>query len=266
MTTPDLSVIIITKNEAPRIQRCLESVRWADEIIVLDSGSTDNTVAICQEFTDKVYATDWPGFGPQKNRALEKAQGRWVFSIDADEWADEALRQEIMTTIAQDAAVDAFAIPRRTKYLGHWVYHGDVGRDKVVRLFRRGQARFSENVVHETLIVNNNRVGQLKNHLYHDSYRTLEELQERMNTYTTLSAQMRYQNGKRSSLTKAVTHAVWAFIKAYFVRGGFLDGRIGFVVAVSSAQSSYYRYLKLLWLQQSKTIELTENTSHDHTP
>ncbi|HVV67570.1 MAG TPA: glycosyltransferase family 2 protein [Gammaproteobacteria bacterium] len=253
MATPDLSVIIITKNEAPRIRRCLESVRFASEIIVLDSGSTDNTVAICQEYTDKVYTTDWPGFGLQKNRALEKAQGQWVLAIDADEWADEALCTEIMAAIsANDSSVNAFAIPRRTKYLGYWVYHGDVGRDKVIRLFRRGQARFSEKVVHENLVVDDNRVGQLKHHLYHDSYRTIEELQERMNTYTTLSAQIRYQNGKRSSLTKAVTHAIWAFVKAYFVRGGFLDGRIGFIVAVSSAESSYYRYLKLLWLEQPK--------------
>ena len=248
---PNLSVIIITKNEEQRIRRCLESVRWVDEIIVLDSGSTDNTVAICQEFTDKVYITDWPGFGMQKNRALEKAQGEWVFSIDADEWADDDLRQEIMAAIAANGPEDAFAIPRRTQYLGCWVYHGDVGRDKVTRLFRRGQVRFTDDVVHESLRVDESRVGQLKQHLYHDSYRTLEELQERMNTYTTLSAQTRYRRGKRSSLTKAVTHAAWAFVKAYFVRRGFLDGRIGFIVAVSSAESSYYRYLKLLWLQRA---------------
>ena len=151
MPKSNVSVIIITKNEAEHIRRCLESVSWADEIIVLDSGSTDNTVAICQEYTDKVYVTDWPGFGPQKNRALEKAQCEWVFSIDADEWADDALRQEITAAIDASGPVDAFSIPRRTKYLGCWVYHGDVGRDKVTRLFRRGQIRFTENIVHESI-------------------------------------------------------------------------------------------------------------------
>jgi glycosyltransferase involved in cell wall biosynthesis len=255
MNNPDLSVIIITKNEAANIRRCLESVRWAREIIVIDSGSSDNTVAICREYTTNVLVMDWPGFGIQKNRALEQAKMNWVLSIDADEWVDSALQQEILAVLETDKrqnGADAFYMPRRTKYLGQWVRHGDVGRDKVLRLFRRGSAEFTPNIVHESLVVkNNHRIGRLKHYLYHDSYRTVEELQERMNRYTTWTAQMRFQKGQRGSMTKAITHAFWAFIKAYILRLGFLDGRIGFVVAVSSAESSYYRYLKLLLLENS---------------
>ncbi len=254
MDISNISVIIITKNESACIRRCLESICWAGEIIVLDSGSTDDTVAICQEYTTQVYVTDWPGFGPQKNRALEKAQGQWIFSIDADEWVGEALRQEITTILASDAgnSVDAFFVRRRTKYFGHWVYHGDVGRDKVLRLFRRGRAKFTDHIVHESVTLGENGpIGELKQFLLHDSYQTIEELQDRMNHYTTLTAEMRYQKGRRSSLKKAITNAVWAFIKAYFLHAGFLDGRIGFVVAVSSAESSYYRNLKLLWLGEA---------------
>lgn len=256
MPQKTLSVIIITKNAGSHIQRCLKSVAWVDEIIVLDSGSTDDTIAICQQYTDQVYSTDWPGFGAQKNRALSKATGQWVLSIDADEWVSEELAQEIKSIIthmpSDKKQTNAYCIPRRTQYLGHWVYYGDVGKDKVVRLFRRGYAHFTHDIVHESLIVTDKRTEQLKYYLYHESYRTLEELQDRMNRYTTLTATIRHQQGKRASITTAVTHAVWAFIKAYVLRGGFLDGRIGFIIAISSAESSYYRYLKLLWLQQGK--------------
>ncbi len=245
-----LSVIIITKNEAQRIRHCLESVSWADEIILVDSGSVDATVAIAQEFTPKIIVTDWPGFGKQKNRALAHATGDWVFSIDADEWVDAALQQEIQAIIADPRAMAAYFIPRRTQYLGAWVDHGDAGQDKVIRLFKRGQAQFSEDVVHERVLVNG-AVGVLKNPLLHNSYRSIEELIERMNRYSTLSANSRWAKGQSSSLRKAIWRGVWAFIRSYILRRGFLDGRIGFVVAVSSAESSYYRHLKLAWYKQN---------------
>jgi len=244
---PNISVIIITKNSADFIRRCLDSVRWAQELIILDSGSTDNTGEICREYTEHVYLTDWPGFGIQKNRALAKATGDWVFSIDSDEWVSEALQEEILQTIAHAPQYDAFSIPRRNQYLGTWVDHGDVGRDRVTRLFKRKCAQFTDDVVHESLVVQDGKIGNLKHSILHISYRTVEELLERMNYYTTLSADMRFAKGKKSSLSKAISHAVWAFFKAYILRLGFLDGRIGFIVAVSSAESSYYRYLKLLY-------------------
>lgn len=249
---PSISAILIVKNEALHVRRCLASLTWVDELIVLDSGSTDDTVAICREFTEQVYVTDWPGYGPQKNRALAKARGDWIFSIDADEWVTPELQAEILQLLTQPAtqAFDAFYIPRRTQYLDRWVDYGDVGRDRVIRLFRRDKAKFTDVVVHETIEVPSNRIGQLKNYLCHHSYRTVEELLGRMNHYTTLSAQINHQKGKKSSVPKAFAHALWAFFKAYFLRLGFMDGSIGFVVAVSSAESSYYRHLKL-WRQGS---------------
>jgi glycosyltransferase involved in cell wall biosynthesis len=244
-----LSVTIIVKNEAQHVQRCLESVTWADEIIILDSGSTDNTVEICKQYTDKVFETDWPGFGIQKNRALEKVSSDWVLSIDADEWLSDDLIKEIQQTIASPSG-NVFSIPRRTQYFGEWIYHGDVGKDRVARLFKKDTAKFTNDIVHESLDTGSHQVGQLQYFLYHDSYNSVEALMDRMNQYTTLSAKIRYEKGKSSSLFKAITHGLWAFIKSYILRAGFLDGRIGFIVAVSSAESSYYRYLKLLYLNR----------------
>jgi glycosyltransferase involved in cell wall biosynthesis len=240
-----ISAIIITKNAEHYIQRCLESVQWMDEIVVLDSGSTDRTIEVCKKFTDKVFQTDWPGFGIQKNRALDRATSEWVFSIDSDEWLSEELKQEIQQTIQRPSAA-IFSIPRRTKFIGKFLYHGDPGKDRVLRLFKKGVTRFSDVAVHENLLVRNQKVEKLKNVLFHESYRSVEELLERMNRYSSLSALMRVQKGKKGSLTKAITHGLWAFIKTYVLRAGFLDGKVGFIVAVTMAESSYYRYVKMM--------------------
>lgn len=247
-----LSIILIVKNEAHRIQRCLDSVAWADEIIILDSGSTDDTVKICKTYTQKVYETDWPGFGIQKNRALEKATGDWILSIDADEWLSDDLKEEIKQTINHTSET-IFSIPRRTQYFGEWIRHGDIGKDRVIRLFKRGATKFTDDIVHESVKTTEHHVGQLKHFLLHDSYDTIEALIDKMNQYTTLSAKMRHDKGQTASLKKAILHALWAFLKSYVFRAGFLDGRIGFIAAVSSAESSYYRYVKLLYLKSSPT-------------
>lgn len=241
-------MILIVKDEAHCIKRCLDSVAWVDEIIVLDSGSTDETVKLCKTYTTKVFETDWPGFGVQKNRALEKATGDWVLSIDADEWLSDGLIKEIKQVISHPAA-EIYTVPRRTQYLGKWLRYGDGGKDSVVRLFKRGSAKFTNDSVHERLMADAKNVSQLKEVLFHNSYESVEELIEKMNQYSTLSAKMRYEKGKKSSLAKAITHAMWAFFRSYILRAGFLDGRIGFIVAVSIAGNSYYRYLKLLYFK-----------------
>lgn len=245
---PKLSVIIIAKNAAAHIEQCLQSVQWADEIIVLDSGSTDETVSLCQRYTPLVFQTDWPGYGPQKNRALDKATGDWVLSLDADEWIGPELTAQIQR-VMQHPTHSAYAMPRRNAYCGQWIRHGDVGKDRVTRLFQRNTARFSDDIVHERLIAQQ-PVGRCHHPIYHHAYPNLEELLSRLNHYTTLSAQARHQQGKRSSLTKAITHSAWAFFRAYILRRGFLDGKMGFIAAASSAQSSFYRYAKLLLLNE----------------
>jgi glycosyltransferase involved in cell wall biosynthesis len=241
-------VIVITKNEAASIARCMESVSWADEIVVLDSGSTDDTVGICREYTPHVHQTDWPGFGPQKNRALERATGDWVLSLDADEWVTPALRGEIASAIAHPQAVVAFRLPRLSSFCGRFMRHSGWWPDHVVRLFRRGAARFSDDAVHERVIVDG-KTGTLQEPLMHETFVDLDELLAKMNNYSTLSAQDMQRDGKRSGLAMAVARAAWAFVRTYFLRGGFLDGREGFMLAVATAESTYYRYVKLLLLQ-----------------
>jgi hypothetical protein len=247
MTRPTLSVILITKNEAELVARCLESVKWADEIIVVDSGSTDGTVDICRRYTDRVVATDWPGFGPQKNRALAMATGDWVLSIDADEEVTQALAQEIQLLMQIDTAEPSvYKVPRLSRLLGRPMRHGDWWPDEVPRLFRRGHAQFSDDLVHERLIFNAS-VGTLQHLLLHDSIRSLDQMIQKINQYTQAGARRLHDNGKQASLTKAVGHGLWALFRAYILKRGFLDGREGFIAAVSAGESAYYKYLKLLY-------------------
>ncbi len=245
-----LSVIIITCNEAHNIQRCLESVRFADEIIVIDSGSVDDTVTICQQYTSQVFSTDWPGYGPQKNRALAKATGDWVLSLDADEVLSDALQRDIKQHI-QNTHYHAFTLPFTTIWWGKTIQHGDVGTDHKCRLFRREHGKFSDDQVHERLIING-AIGALQQPLFHYSYHSLEDLLTRINHYSTDAATMKYQRGKRCRLSVAIFKSAWAFVRSYFLRRGFLDGAIGLMVAISSAESTYYRYAKLYLLSEQQ--------------
>src|SRR3990167_4975425 len=248
-----LSVIIITKNSGQTIEKCLESIKFANEVIVLDSGSVDDTITICKLFTDHVFQTDWPGFGAQKNRALSKTTGDWVLSIDSDEFLSDDLKIEIIESI-QKNHFDVFSFKRRNQYCGKWIRFGDVGKDRVTRLFKRGTAHFSDDIVHEKIITSH-QIGELKSLLFHTSYQSYEAILERMNWYTSLSAKIRFEKGKKTSFAEALYSSFWAFFKAYFLRLGFLDGKMGFIIAVTSAESSFYRHLKLISMinAQSKT-------------
>lgn len=245
-----LSVIVITKNAGDHIGSCLETVTWADEIVVVDSGSDDDTVDICRQYTDRVYVHDWPGFGPQKNRALGYATGDWILSIDADERVTPQLRETILNNI-RDNIFAAYRMPRQSYYCGRWIRHSGWWPDYVVRLFRRGQARFSDDAVHERVEVSHGEIGTLDEPLLHYSFETLEEVLDKVNRYSSAGAAMRLQRGQRANLRTAVMHAVWAFLRTYFIRAGFLDGREGFMLAVSNAEGVYYRYLKLMYLRRN---------------
>lgn len=242
-----LSVIVITKNEAANIAKCLESVSWADEIIVLDSGSSDETVEICKKFTSHVFETDWQGFGIQKQRALEKVTGDWVLSIDADETISPELRAEIEHAIRQNQ-FDAFLLPRLSSYCGKFIKHGGWYPDYILRLFRREVGYFTNDVIHERVIVEG-KTGKLTAPILHESYSDLSEVLEKVNSYSKLQAQKLAARGAKSSLSKAIFRAWWKFIQTYFVKAAFLDGRHGLMLAISSAESVYYKYLKLLELQ-----------------
>ena len=245
-----LSVIVITKNEAAAIARCLESVAWAGEIVVLDSASSDGTADIARKFGARVEVdTEWSGFGPQKNRALGFATGDWVLSLDADEWVTFGLRAEIERTLAAPGNHAAFRMPRLSSYCGRFMRHSGWWPDHVTRLFRRGQARFSDDRVHERLIVEGT-VGTLAEPLQHEAIRDLDEALVKMNAYSTAGAIMHRERGASASLARAVWHGAWTFFRTYLLRAGFLDGREGFMLAVSNAEGAYYRYLKLMLLSQ----------------
>lgn len=247
-----ISVIIITKNEEHAIHDCLSSVSWADEIIVVDSGSTDNTVSICKSFNAKVLLTnDWPGFGVQKNRALSLATGDWILSIDADERVSEELQYEIQNILKANKNDQAFRIPRKSSFCGQFIKHGGWWPDYVLRLFPKNHndARFSNDLVHERVIFRG-AIGTLINPIIHISYTNLEEVLGKMNAYSSAGAQMAFAKSKKSSLKLALSHSIWTFVRMYFIKFGFLDGRMGFILAVSNAQETYYRYLKLALLHK----------------
>jgi len=241
-----ISAIIITKNAGLTIRRCLESVAWADEIVVIDSGSSDDTQAICRELGAALSVTsDWPGFGLQKNRALDAATGDWVLSIDADEWVTEELRDEIRAVIAGTAAAAAYAIPRRSSFCGRIMNHSGWWPDHVVRLFRRGSARFSDDRAHERLVVDG-VTRKLRQPLMHEAITDMDQMLGKMNLYSSASARMLHERGRRASIFTALLHGSWAFLRTYVLRRGFLDGREGFILAVANAEGSYYRYIKLM--------------------
>lgn len=247
---PTISVIIITKNEAQNIEDCLKSVAWADEIIVYDSGSTDETVSICQKYTDKVFVTDWPGYGVQKQRALDKATGDWVLSLDADERVTLPLQKEIQTTLPH-TSLDGFEIYFKSEYCGKLIRFGDWVNDRQAVLFRRTSGRFISEMVHERIEIQG-KIGKLKGIIYHLAFRDLDMVLRKLNDYSNASARQKYLKGKKASLWTAISHGLWTFLRGYLLRFGFLDGKEGLLLAISNAEGTYYRYLKLMYLNVQK--------------
>jgi len=244
-----LSVIVITKNESSHIRQCLESVSWADEIIVLDSGSDDNTVDICREFTDKVYVSDWPGFGVQKQRALDKATGDWVFSLDADEMVTSELKQEIIDALKENT-FDAFKMPRTAIFCGHQIKRGGLKYNYILRLFRREKGYFTNVAVHESIVIDG-VTGKLNIPLLHESHVDLDEALNKINKYSTLSAEILLEKGKSTTLSKVIFKTLWVFFHSYFIQLLFLDGKYGFMYAVANAEESYYKQVKLMLLNDA---------------
>lgn len=247
-----LSAVVITRNNERTIRRCIESLQWLDEIIVVDSGSTDPTPELCRELGAHVHITpDWPGHGPQKNRALDLATGDWVLSVDSDEWVTPELRAEIQRTLASLQHDPGYAIPRRSSFCGRFMKHSGWWPDYVVRLFRRDAGRFTDDHTHERLVVKG-RIGRLREPLMHEAITDLDQMLGKMNGYSSASAHMKLKQGARATLFTAVAHGAWAFFRTYVVRRGFLDGREGFILAVANAEGSYYRYVKLMLLESKR--------------
>jgi glycosyltransferase involved in cell wall biosynthesis len=245
-----LSIIIVAKNEALRLAECLRSVQFADEIIVLDCGSSDGTPALAASLGATVVPTaDWPGFGPQKNRALALATGDWVLSVDADERVTPRLREQVAAAI-QGEGPAAYAVSRRSSYCGQYMNHSGWYPDRIVRLFRRGSARFSDDLVHERLLTQG-PVGQLDGELLHESMPSFESVLDKVNSYSTSGAHALLRKGVTGSPGKALAHGLWAFLRTYLFKRGFLDGSLGLALAISNAEGTYYRYIKLWLLQRT---------------
>lgn len=249
--SPTLSVIIISRNESANIEACLDSVAFADEVIVLDSGSSDDTVFLARAKRAKVYVTeDWPGFGPQKNRALALATCEWVLSIDADERVGHDLLNEIQKVIAE-ATWDAFEIPRLTQFCGEWIRHCGWTPDHVLRLFRRGSAEFSDDLVHERILLASSATcGRLKSPLLHFSYPQPSHYWRKLEQYSQAWAEQRAARGQKTSMWRAGAAAIAAFLRSYFFRLGFLDGAMGFAVCTMQAQAAFGKYFALYCLNQ----------------
>ena len=242
-----ISAIIITKNEEHSIRECLESISWVNEIIIVDSGSKDKTLKICKEFGAKIFVKPWLGFGFQKNTALKLAQFKWVLSIDADEIITSKLKNEIIAIVKSKFPAEAYSIPRRSFYCGKLIRFSGWQSDFVVRLFQKKFCKFSNDLVHEKVLVSGT-VVKIKSHMIHNAFENFEEVIKKINIYSSLGASMLHKKNKTSSLKKALFHAFWIFIKTYFIKLGFLDGRSGLMLAISNAEGTYYRYIKLMML------------------
>ncbi len=246
-----LSIVVITKNEGQNLRRCLEAVRWADEIVVVDSGSTDNTVEIAKEFGSIVHSIVWSGFGQAKREGVGKARGDWILSLDADEVVTPELAKEIARVTSEPSEVHGYSIMRRTNFLGRWLFLRGWHGEFVTRLFRKGYGDFDESIVHERLIVDG-ATGKLGGVLLHYSFPTLECYLQKQDRYTTLGAQVALQRGAKGSWFDLMLRPPAAFIKYYICRQGFRDGWEGFLFSILSAVMVIVKYAKVRQLVRGK--------------
>jgi glycosyltransferase involved in cell wall biosynthesis len=243
---PTLGVAIIALNAEARLAQCLSALSFADEVVVIDGGSTDATRSIAEAHGARVIAApDWPGFGPQKNRAVTALATDWILSIDTDEIVTPELAASIRAAVRAPRA-DVYALDRLSSFCGHWVRHSGWYPDWVPRLFKQGAARFSDDLVHERLVYES-PVARLEGKLMHYSYEDFETVLRKLDAYSSAGARQRFAAGKRGGFGRALARGTWAFVRTYLLRRGFLDGRAGFMIAAFNAQTVYYRFLKLDW-------------------
>jgi glycosyltransferase involved in cell wall biosynthesis len=245
-----LAVVVVAKNEAARIADCIASAAFADEVLVLDSGSTDHTAAIAEAAGARVLVTDWPGYGPQVARGFALAKSDWVFSLDADERIPAALQAEIKAAIARDDH-DGYRVPRWSEFCGRVMHHGGWRPDRTLRLGRRSVSAFTDDFLHAHMTVAG-RVGELQASLIHHSYPDLHDVLEKLDRYSSGSARDMQMRGRSASLAKAIGHGLFAFVRTYLLKLGFLDGRHGLMLAIYNAEYAYYKYVKLMFMQSPR--------------
>jgi len=239
-----VSVVLVTKNEEKNIREALQSIGDVSEIIVVDDFSTDKTVEISREFTKKVFQIEWKGYAAQKQKAIDLAEGPWVFLLDADERFTKPLFEEVKRIVAQQGEYEGFFVPRKNFFLGKWIRHGGWWPDYTLRLFRKEIAHVEARKVHEKVVVSG-KAGFLENPLEHFTYRTISDYLKKMEIYSTLAAEELKNKGTKSGIMTMCIHAAFTFVKMYLFRLGFLDGIHGFVLAVLYSYYTFLKYLKL---------------------
>jgi len=238
-----ISAAIITLDAASDLDRCLASLSFVDEIIVLDQGSRDETAAVCARHGAVVHQTEWLGFGPTKQKAVDLCRNRWVLSIDSDEQVTPEL-QAAIETLPDKPDEAAFMVNRLSRFLGKWIRHCGWHPEYVTRLFDRQRAGFNDKPVHESIIAEGN-VGRLDGLLRHYTYETMEQYIDKLNRYTTLAAEEMHLAGRSTSLLGAVIRAKVAFLRMWLVKGGILDGLPGTVLCLASSFYVLSKYTKL---------------------
>jgi glycosyltransferase involved in cell wall biosynthesis len=247
-----ISAIVITFNEEQNIAAALDSLRWADEIIVVDSESVDRTVEIARRFTDQIYIRPWPGYSAQKNFAAEQASFEWIFSLDADERVSDELARELeQIKQGSEPSAAGFKMPRLTCYLGRWIKHSGWYPDRKLRLYNRNRGRWRGDFVHEAIEVDG-KVTRLKGDLLHYTVNNSSEHHLRIDRYTTLAAEQMRARGKRASIWSIALAPLAAFIRSYVFKLGFLDGMQGFAIARFAAHYAFLKNLKL-WEMEKKS-------------
>lgn len=241
-----LTLVVITKNAGEQFKKCLESTDWIPNKIVVDSGSSDQTVEIARSFGVEVFHQDWLGFGPQKQFAIEKAPTDWVLCLDADEFLSDELKESIQKLFKEESLLDAYKFPRSNKFLGRFLKHGEGYPDWSLRLFNKTKARWSNDLVHEKVVAINGNlsIGKLSGDLMHESGESISRYIEKQNRYTDIQAELMISKGKKVSITNIVVSPMIRFIKFYIVKAGFLDGIAGFSHVGIGCLATFLKYVK----------------------
>ena len=255
----NISVYIIAFNEADKIRDCINSVLWADEIIVADSNSTDGTTEIVESLGAKVVHIPFNGYGDLRNKAISFCSGDWILSLDSDERCTEKVRDEILSLI-NTTSLDIFQIPRKNYFMGRWIkYSGWYPNFRQPQLFRKGKMSYDSQLVHEGYVCHSDKkIGVIGNEIWQFPFKNTEEVMQKGNRYSTLGAEKLNNKGKTGGVFKALLHGLWSFIKHYIFKLGFLDGGAGLVIAFGNFEGTFYRYIKLTEAQSDWKAPLVE--------
>ena len=258
-----VSVYIIAFNEAEKVRATIQSAQWADEIVLVDSWSTDGTAAIAESLGARVVQVTFTGFGALRNAALEACSHEWIFSLDADERCTPEVAQEVRAIMADPDSLDVYWTPRRNFFMGKWIRHsGWYPNYRQPQLFRKGSMRYDLKPVHEGYVLNSAKpIGHMRNAIWQFPFKNMAEVMHKANRYSTLGAEK--IKHKKISMWSALIHAKWAFWKHYLFKRGFLDGWAGFVIALGNFEGTFYRYMKAIEIQQGDKWQAPHRLNED---